>query len=412
MTYPLSYDTNETDFLGDLADQKFLVLTVAPGSGTVLSVESIAGINIPGYFRSGDELLLAISADPVANTLTVTRGALGTPIDNTALVGDSIFPVLTSMYFTKIRDRALVTQKYQGLVGLDAAKTATPEVAELYVATDTHMVYVCHTAGIWSYLGGVTTHAQTVEAGETDDHPQYFTLDRIVSWHNSLAGAHVRDGDAHDHRYGKGAGRIEAGLLAARPTTFVAGRTYLATDTFELNIAVSNAAWIQVTGAPSGTIVMLLEADLALYLGGCPTGWTRYSAMDGRFPKGAPGGVTSPLNTGGVTTHTHTYTGVPAHVHDVPAMNVNSANAGGHSHSFAFATLSSGTGLASTTNSDGGDHQDTNSAGDHSHSGSYGSTTTGASKLSSNGGAGVATATTDAISTLPPYQEVIFCQKT
>jgi hypothetical protein len=86
-------------------------------------------------------------------------------------------------HFNILRDRAVETQKYQGLVGLDAAKPASPAVSEVYIATDTNKVYVCVVAGQWSLLGGATSHADVQREGETDDHAQYYNDARLTAWH-------------------------------------------------------------------------------------------------------------------------------------------------------------------------------------------------------------------------------------
>jgi hypothetical protein len=61
--------------------------------------------------------------------------------------------------------------------------------------------------------------------------------------------------------------------------------------------SVGLASWGAVNGVPSGMIGMFDTA--------CPTGWTRFSALDSKFPQGAEtyGG------TGGSSTHTHVYSG-------------------------------------------------------------------------------------------------------
>lgn len=141
---------------------------------------------------------------------------------------------------------------------------------------------------------------------------------------------------------------------------------------------------------------------IAMFAGACPTGWTRYTALDGKFPKGAPTGVTSPLNTGGATTHTHTYAGVIAHTHTAGTLAADSA--GAHSHGVQrppntnysevpiFPTLGQNINLVYDI--------PTNTAGAHTHtvSGSTAST-------------GVTTDTTASTDGQPPYQEVVFCQK-
>jgi len=47
--------------------------------------------------------------------------------------------------------------------GLDASKSATPAVKDVYLATDTNKLYVCYTAGVWTDV----THACLLLAGGT-----------------------------------------------------------------------------------------------------------------------------------------------------------------------------------------------------------------------------------------------------
>src|SRR4029434_2963651 len=54
--------------------------------------------------------------------------------------------------------------------------------------------------------------------------------------------------------------------------------------------------------------------------GTIPSGWTRETSLDGRYPKGAPA-ATNPGGTGGALTHSHTTTGhvhAADHTHTVP----------------------------------------------------------------------------------------------
>ncbi len=396
MSFPTSYDDDST-LLGDLQDQKNLVLNFPCADvDTRLFFESIAEVSVPTYLRIQNELIRVTGLDEGDQSLTVVRGAGAANY----LKGETASMVVVGEHLTTVRDRAVVTQKYQGLVGLDAAKPASPEVSMIYIATDTKKVYACTTSGVWSLLGGATTHADVQREGETDDHAQYFTLARLLAWHNAIVGEHVTDGDNHDHRYG-GVSRIATGTVGALGNKSV-GHIRLATDTGELYLSQGSAVWVSVTGAPSGAIAVLLEADAAIYGGACPPGWSRYAALDGKYPKGLPSGGTTP-GTGGTGTHTHTYTQVPAHVHTIPAMNPTSGSGGSHSHSFAFSTLASGTGIASTVYSGGGSVS-TSSGGSHTHTFTYPAGNT----ASAGGGA---SGTSSSVSTEPPYQEVIFCKK-
>jgi len=81
-----------------------------------------------------------------------------------------------------------------------------------------------------------------------------------------------------------------------------AGEMYY--DNSEQNLYIcSGNVWKLVPGRdsiPSGMI--------AIFATSCPAGWTRFAALDGRFPKGAATYGTS----GGSTTHTHTASGTTA----------------------------------------------------------------------------------------------------
>lgn len=84
------------------------------------------------------------------------------------------------------------------------------------------------------------------------------------------------------------------------------------------------------------TLPSTIPADLILAwpstAGTIPSGWTRVTALDDRYPLGATG-TGAPSATGGAATHTHT---TPGHVHSI----------GAHSHSVGGNT---GTSNASTT---------------------------------------------------------------
>ena len=301
MAYPTSYDS-DTELLGNLVDQRTLVLSEGvEADDTTLSFETLADLPLPTYIRIGTELVYAPEASGYM-LINCVRGVLGT----SAAIhtkGTGAYVVLTSEHFNRLRDRALATQRAQGLVGLLANRPLMPKTGEVFIATDTQKVYVCTQDGEWTYLGGLATHAESLEQGETDDHMQYHTQARTETWHASLSGEHVIDGDLHDHRYGGGVGRVRSGLAANLPVTYDTGSCYYATDTKELYVALSSTAWGKVTGAPAGTIIMMMESDLVQYGYQCPPGWTRYLALDGKFPMGAPAGVVSPLNSGGANTH-------------------------------------------------------------------------------------------------------------
>lgn len=136
---------------------------------------------------------------------------------------------------------------------------------------------------------------------------------------------------------------------------------------------------------PSGGIVM--------FAGNCPSGWTEYTALRGRFPRGEPSGNVGSLDTGGsddavVVAHTHTI--------DPPATSTSTAGAHTHTspiHVFAGGTVG-GFGAVIT-----GGSTTTSSAGSHSHTVDIAPFTSGSTGVSGVG------------ANVPKYKEVIFCMK-
>ena len=129
----------------------------------------------------------------------------------------------------------------------------------------------------------------------------------------------------------------------------------------------------------------------------CPPGWSAYAAMDGRFPRGAETAGAA----GGADTHSHAYTAVHAHTHDVTSKTVTLASAGGHTHGVVLrkTTGGSSSGLAMYG---GNDTYGANAGGDHTH---LVTIPTGSTQS-----AGTSAATGSA-SSVPPYQEMVFCKK-
>ena len=130
-----------------------------------------------------------------------------------------------------------------------------------------------------------------------------------------------------------------------------------------------------VYNIPSGAI--------SIFDAACPAGWTRVSAFDGKFIRGAA----SYGGTGGADTHTHTIASLAAHTHAIA------------SHTHGFGT----TGLNSTTDSlYTGSGINLVQAHPHTGSGAGGANT---------GTLGAASPTAAAGSSLPVYITVIFCKK-
>lgn len=205
--------------------------------------------------------------------------------------------------------------------------------------------------------------------------------------------------------------------------------------TARLGTGVANASNFlrgdQTWAAPAGTLPAGL---IALFDVACPSGWTRFIALDGRFPRGAStyGG------TGGADTHSHgpgTYIG-PSHVHTGPSHThtgpshthgIGTLAAPSHTHSVGAgvtdppsATLEvqsgSGSNVASLGHTHGFDPPSTGAPTATALTGAMaaaGTGDTGASGTGNTGAAGNAaiTGNSDSVSNVPSYLDVIWCKK-
>ena len=93
---------------------------------------------------------------------------------------------------------------------------------------------------------------------------------------------------------------------------------------------VSRSSWpSEAAPIPSGMI--------ALFASGCPSGWTRFTALDDRFPRGA----SSYGGSGGSETHSHSYSGETSYVQGFdnagPAISGDTRS---HSHTYSGNTAS------------------------------------------------------------------------
>jgi hypothetical protein len=137
----------------------------------------------------------------------------------------------------------------------------------------------------------------------------------------------------------------------------------------------------------------------------CPTGYTRVTAFDGRFLRGA----SSAGGSGGADSHTHDI----AHTHGMGGHTHGGTTAdGGVDHTHSGETSGIHRGLDFVLKSDGGHVSNhthvftTGGASAYVHS--HGFTTGGPSTSSTEGSS---TTTRGSASSLPPYFDVLFCRK-
>ena len=277
--YPTEYDDNA--FLGPLVDQKALALSLAVDDvSTTLKFDSIAEVPLPTYLRIDTLVGLTLASEVVYVTeaseqysefTNVIRGALGSTA-HTHLAGDPAYVVITAGHLNELKDAALIVQKHHGLVGPQSGMTVrTPDIGEQYLDATNQLAYACVQAGIWTLVGGISAHVDTLMGQQPDDHPQYHTQARLEALHTLGGMDHVTGGDSHDHSVGIGAGRVRAGHSSDMPVSPATGEVYYTTDNKEFFVA--HGGWQKVTGAPVGLIITLTEADAAYYGGTCPPGF-------------------------------------------------------------------------------------------------------------------------------------------
>jgi hypothetical protein len=340
--------------------------------------------------------IVRIDSHGATGVLNVTRAFNGSTaqshVDDAQATQDP-----TAYDFTILREALVAAQKFKGLVGLDASKSATPAPGNVYVATDTSKVYICFIANTWETFNR-PDHGDYAGLG-ADDHTQYHTDARKDTWHTALPGDHITT-IAHDHRgsgtQGNPIEKFSTGLDSAKGTPTVVGQVYYGYDANNLYFSNDGAAWTRYTAMPKGTIMFF---DVA-----CPTGWTAVSALDAKFVKQADAAEWTGLDTAGADTHVHEMQDVITHSHSVAAQTgITSTSAGSHQHNFDARSGTGGNTLPYYDNLSTTGYINTNSAGSHTH------TITIAAYTTEDSGSNPAN--TDSASSHPAYYKLRACKK-
>lgn len=347
-------------------------------------------------FEAGFEIV-RIDSHGATGVLNVTRGFNGSTAQSHA--DDAQATQDPSAYdFTILREAIVATEKYAGLVGLDASKSATPSPGNVYIATDTNKVYICFIANTWETFNR-PDHGDYANLS-ADDHTQYHNDSRKLTWHTALTGVHITT-IAHDHRgsgtEGNPIKKFETGLDSGKGTPSAVGQVYYGYDANNLYFSADGAAWTRYTAMPKGTIMF--------FEGSCPTGWTQVTELDGKFVKQADAAEWTGLDSGGALTHTHEMQDVVNHSHNVVAQtDVTSTAQGDHFHYYpARAGAGSGTYNYSYTSTSTA-YSNTSGTGSHTHTISipaYDTEDTGSNP-----------ANTDTASNLLAYYKLRACRKT
>jgi len=394
MAFPTAYTTP----VGDVVDFVVLTLDGAHNNSTTTMTfnESIASLNFPCILvfqeEDGDFEIVEATATPGANQLTVTRGAESTTPGT--YEGDEQCVMENAVYYIGlIRDTIIASQKYKGLVGVDAAKPGTCSIGEAYVATDTSKVYICFTANNWTDISSLTSHASYGGLAD-DDHSIYHNDARKDTWHTNLTGGHITS-VSHVHTGGATDGDpiirlLNSDTLPGSPQN--TGDVYLKTDTNQFYVSVNGSSWAEYVNVPKGSLLYFESV--------CPNGWTRKSAWDAKFLKGAL--ISSfPLGTGGALTHTHDLDEIVNHVHTITGRELITSVVGNHAHNVAGGPGVIGNLLIFSGASNGS--YSFSYDGSHGHNATVG--------VSDTDDVGNTSPTSDPASSLPAYKSLLLCEK-
>ena len=419
---PSAYDTN-ISLLGDVADHRTLSLKLRIDDLAVnIEVLGSFGFDLPCYmlFTDGTHEIIFVEQVTVepsmieGELISVTRGVRGTQAAAHE-IETNLALTISGKHINMLRDALIAAQKYQGLVGLESALPVSPKAGEVYIATDTQNIFFSISSdgtvenGEWQMVSR-STHVDLDDL-TGDSHPIYHNDVKAANWHNTLSGGHVVDGDTHDHLDGNGVGKVLGGAPASLPTPpAYAGHIYFDTNS-ELHISMDTTTWKTIIGVSAGLIAMFDDASLARYGGGCPPGWSRFTALDGKFPIGADALKTgqNDLVVWGFATHMHTYSDVGVHSHTVLNIPLTASDRSSHNHVVYEYDAGSGLGILDAV-SGSPEPLTTTFAGSHSHNFTYGAHNTSSTK-NTLGASGVDTGETDTVDTMPPYAEVVFCRK-
>lgn len=346
-------------------------------------------------WEAGYEIVLITGvATPVT---TVTRGydnsVAMAHAGNAQAVQDPV-----ALAFQRLRDTLIATQKYKGLVGLDAAKPGTCAEGGAYIATDTSIVYGCLTTNVWSILFRSDHGAYGLLTA--DDHSALHTETRKVTWHTAEPGDHLTIPTTHDHRgsgnYGNPVKKLVTGLDSAKGTPSAIGQAYYAYDANRLYFSSNGTSWTEYSVMPTGAL-MLFESS-------CPQGWTANATIDAKFMKGAPAGVWSGLASGGALIHVHGVDDLINHTHNIiTQITQDTTYAGTHAHSFSQRSASGSSTLPYFVSNKSETNIYTTNAGSHSH--------TLQIPAHETEDTGQSDAESESANQEPPYREMLLCRR-
>jgi hypothetical protein len=412
VNYPSSYEDNTT-LLGPVEERETVVVKTSISVADIQITFNEPLPNLVGplvlLFEGGE--IWWVEADGImiseGNTIisldSLNQRAYHNSILQPHTAGEEAYFTVASPHINQYKKGIEALQQNGFLLGTAAEKTAYESSAvagEGWLESDTGKVYYCFVAGTFVWVNYLS-HSDLAGLSD-DDHDTgasaYHTDARATTWHGLESGVHIEGGDDHDHfsaDEGSAVLRVHGGLDASKGSPSYPGQHYFATDTVEggtLYISADGIAWDKISGAPEGAI--------AAYEGACPSGWSRYTNLDGKY---LYVDNTAPGSSGGANTHQHDYSTIREHYHEMDSPGTSGqTNTGNHSHQWRHYTGSGGSSRRAQTNITTAKLTVT-AQGGFSHAASIPATVSSQT--------GVASPQTSVDSNEPPYKELVFCEK-
>ena len=376
----------------DTGGEVLTVTITTEGSGYSLGTDEETTVSPTG----GSGCTLDITSLNTTDLTSCTRGFGGTSAASHS-TGTAGYIPFSAEGYEEMVNGADAVRKY-----LCRTVASLPSSGEEYEMVEYGNEIYIYNGASWERIGITTSHDDWKNLDVGDPHPVYYTESELEDAHDALGGGHVIDGDTHDHLDGVGFGALDTTTSRISSPPTVDGEIVLNTTTGVLYISYIDSApattddWIEVTGAPSGLVMAFDPANLS---GSCPSGWSRYTALDEKFVKGT---TSSPQTTGGSQTHSHDFdtTDVVTHSHSINSQSMNATASETHTHTGPLGSLGGTYGPWKKYSGGGG--VTSNLGGAHSHT---------ATMSNDTESTGEASPQTDSANGEPPYQKVIWCQK-
>ena len=408
VNYPSSYEDNST-LLGPLEERQTVVVktSINVAELQITFEEPLTGLTGPLLivFEGGEiwyveaDGITISDGDTIISLDSMSQRGFHNSIIQPHNYGEEAYFTVVCTHVNQYKKAIEALQQNGFLLGTAAEKSAYESSAvagEGWLESDTGKVYYCFAAGTFVWVNYLS-HSDLAGLAD-DDHTQYHNDSRASTWHGGQSGVHINSGDDHDHfstNEGSAVLRIHGGLDASKGSPSYPGQLYFATDTSEggtLYISSDGINWDKISGAPTDAI--------AFYEGACPSGWSRYTNLDGKY---LYVDNTSPGSGGGANTHQHDYSAIREHYHDMDSPGTSGqTNPGNHSHQWEHHTGSGGSTRRAQTGIVSGS-VDTNLRGGWSHTASV--------PVTASSETGVPSPQTSVDNSEPPYKELVPCKK-